>query len=61
MTVTVDELVLETVPGGETQQRGGGSNGGDSGANSGGDQPKPEEMERMWKQQLERAERIWAH
>ena len=37
--------------------------GGEGGAGGGGDQqpPKPEEVERALRTQMERAERVWAH
>ena len=57
MAVMVDEIIVDAVPGGETPPQQRGSGGGDAGSNSGGEPPKPEEMERAWKQQIERAER----
>jgi hypothetical protein len=57
MTVVIDQMNVDVAEPGESKKRGGGA-GGDGG---GGDESKPEEFERMWQQQAERAERVRAH
>ena len=57
MPIIVDEMEVDTQPQRE-QRRGGGESGG-GGEQS--QQPKPEEIERALRLQVERAERVWAH
>jgi hypothetical protein len=60
MAVVIDQMSVDVAEMGESKKRGGGGGGG-AGADSGGEPPKPEEFERMWQQQAERAERVRAH
>lgn len=53
MSVVIDEMHVDTVE--PPQQRGGGDGGG------GEQQHTPEEVERMWRQQHERQERVRAY
>ena len=57
MAVVIDEMQVDTVEP-KPQQRGGGG-----GAEGGGgeQQPSPEDVERMWRQQHERHERVRAY
>lgn len=58
MPVVIDQLNVDVAETGESQKRGG---GGGAGTDAGSEAPKPEEFERMWQQQAERAERLRAH
>jgi hypothetical protein len=58
MPILVEDMSLDTTGTEEPKKRGG---GGESNAGGGGEPPKPEEIEHALRQQLERAERIWAH
>jgi hypothetical protein len=60
MPVVIDQMNVDVAEPGESKKRGGGG-GGDAGSDAGGEPPKPEEFERMWQQQAERAERLRAH
>ncbi|MCA1564719.1 MAG: hypothetical protein LC803_03485 [Acidobacteria bacterium] len=60
MPVVIDQMNVDVAEPGEARKRGGGG-GGDAGADAGGEPPKPEEFERIWRQQAERAERLRAH
>ncbi|HEV2801596.1 MAG TPA: hypothetical protein VGW12_13915 [Pyrinomonadaceae bacterium] len=61
MTVVIDQVNLDVAEP-PPKKRGSGGGGDDSsGGGGGGEAPKPEEFERMWKQQAERAERVRAH
>ena len=57
MAVVIDQMNVDVAEAGETKKRG----GGDAGDGAGGGAPQPEEFERMWQQQAERAERLRAH
>lgn len=59
MAVVINEF--EVVPGEAPEQRGGGDGGANGAASEQQQQPKPEDVERAWRTQLERAERVWAH
>jgi hypothetical protein len=60
MAIVVDDFQLEPAPAQpQTQTRGEG--GGEGGKGSGGKQPDPEEIERAFRAQAERAVRVWAH
>ncbi|HEX8129172.1 MAG TPA: hypothetical protein VF527_08735 [Pyrinomonadaceae bacterium] len=62
MPVVIDQMSVDVAETGESKKRGGGGGGGDAaGSDAGGEMPKPEEFERMWQQQMERAERLRAH
>ena len=60
MPIVIDDLQVEAAPS-RPQQRLSGDDaaGGDGGG--GGKQPEPEEIERAFRAQAERAERVWAH
>ncbi|HEV2880975.1 MAG TPA: hypothetical protein VGX24_06830 [Pyrinomonadaceae bacterium] len=60
MPVVIDQMNVDVAETGETQRRGSGG-GDDAGSGAGGELPKPEEFERIWQQQAERAERLRAH
>jgi hypothetical protein len=57
MPVVIDQMNVDVADTGDAKKRG----GGDTGSDAGGEPPKPEEFERMWQQQAERAERVRAH
>ena len=61
MAIVVDDFQLEPAPAApQPQTRGeGGGEGGKGGG--GGKQPDPEEIERAFRAQAERAVRVWAH
>jgi hypothetical protein len=59
MPVVIDQMNVDVAETGEAKTRGGG--GEDAGAGAGGEPPKPEDFERIWQQQAERAERLRAH
>jgi len=58
MAVVIDEMNVDVEAAAEPKRRG---DGDDSKSNSGGEPPKPEEIERALRQQCERAERLRAH
>lgn len=58
MAVVIDEMVVDVSGAGETKRGGG---GGDAKSDSGGEPPKPEEIERALRLQVERMERVRAH
>jgi hypothetical protein len=58
MPVVIDQMNVDVADTGEAKKRGG---GGDAASDAGGAPPQPEEFERMWRQQVERAERVRAH
>lgn len=58
MAIVIDDLQVEPAPA-QPQKRGGDEGGGGNGG--GGKQPDPEELERIYRAQAERAERVWAH
>ena len=60
MAVVIGEMNMDVEAAPEPKRRGEGG-GGDSASNSGGEPPKPEEIERMWQQRAERMERVRAH
>ncbi|MCA1613204.1 MAG: hypothetical protein LC800_03400 [Acidobacteria bacterium] len=60
MAVVINDLEIAT-DGPQPEQRGGGDGGGGGAAAEQQQQPKPEEVERALRAQLERAERVWAH
>lgn len=61
MAVVVDEMLVDVAQQPE-QQRGGGDGGGGGGGGADKQQPpKPEDVERALRAQLERAGRVWAH
>jgi hypothetical protein len=60
MPVVIDQMNVDVAEPGEARKRGGGG-GDDAGSGAGGEPPKPEEFERIWRQQAERAERLRAH
>jgi hypothetical protein len=57
MAVVVDEMQVDAAS--QPEQRGGA--GGGDGAGAEPQPPKPEDVERAFRAQLERAERVWAH
>jgi hypothetical protein len=58
MPVIIDQMEVDTQPQGERSR---GTDGGGGGGGGEPQQPKPEEVERALRQQLERAGRVWAH
>jgi hypothetical protein len=59
MAVVINDFEIAT-DGPQPEQRGGGGEGG-GGAATESQQPKPEDVERALRAQMERAERVWAH
>ncbi|HVF42788.1 MAG TPA: hypothetical protein VM936_07250 [Pyrinomonadaceae bacterium] len=60
MAVVIDEMQVETVEPRPPQQRRGGD--GDGGGGGGAEKsPAPEEVERIWRRQHERQERVRAY
>ena len=59
MAVVIDEMQVDVSS--QPDQRGDGGGGGGGAASEQPQQPKPEDVERAWRTQLERAERVWAH
>ena len=57
MAVVVDEVQVDAAS--QPEQRGGA--GGGDGAGAEPPPPKPEDVERAFRAQLDRAERVWAH
>lgn len=60
MPIVIDQMNVDVAETGDARKRGGGGDGGGADG-GGGDAPQPEEFERMWQQQAERAERLRAH
>ena len=58
MAVVVDEMQVDAAP--PPEQRGDGGGAGGAGAEP-QQPPKPEDVERAFRAQLERAGRVWAH
>lgn len=62
MPIVIDDFQVEAAPPPQQQSRGGDdAAGGNGGGGGGGKQPEPEEFERAFRVQAERAERVWAH
>ena len=59
MPVIIDEMEVDTQP--QDRPRRGGEESAGGGGGSESQQPKPEEIERALRQQVERAGRVWAH
>lgn len=59
MAIVIDDLQVEPAAPQPPQQKGGGGDAG--GGGGGGKQPDPEEIERAFRAQAERDERVWAH
>ena len=60
MPIVIDDFQVEAAPSPQ-QKRGGDDAAGGDGNGGGGKQPEPEEIERAFRAQAERAERVWAH
>jgi hypothetical protein len=59
MPVVIDQMNVDVAE--PPPKRGDGGGGDGDAGGGGGEPPKPEEFERMWQQQAERAERLRAH
>ncbi len=62
MAIVIGDMQVDVSDRTQQQQRRGGADEGGGGDEGGGEsQPSPEELERVWRQQHERYERVRAH
>ena len=59
MPIVIDDFQVEAAP--PPQQKRGASDDVGGGSGGGGKEPDAEEIERAFRTQAERAERVWAH